>query len=422
MKRDKIKRRPLADTVLENLEPEGKEYRELDGNGLYFRVKPNGRKSWSLRYKRPNGKWAWKGVGPFPQVSGKAAREEAARLLRMASDGIDLAEHEKKQDEKPALPFREAAEYYYGRRRASGIAPKTVRAMRDALDKDILPHIGDKPLIEVSRTDCMEVLARVEKRGAWETAKKIRGWLNNIFSLAIAREQCELNPASELRHVAQKRPETKHHPYLTESELPDFLKALDKSRSLYTVRVAVKMLLLTASRPGVIRQAEWSEIDLNNRVWSVPAEKMKKDRAHLYPIPDQLASELETLARITGAGQYLFPGARDNPFISTGSINSALIAIGYKRRLVGHGARHTASTLLNEHGWRSAYVDMQLSHKQPGVRGVYNKALYLAQRKIMMQWYADYLDALKSGEAKARAAEFRQRVAAAESLGREPTR
>jgi len=409
MKRDKIKRRPLADTVLEKLEPEAKEYRELDGNGLYFRVKPNGRKSWSFRYKRPNGKWAWKGVGPFPQVSGKSAREEAARLSRLASDGVDLSEPEKK-DEAPATPFRDAAEYFYQRRKKSGITPKTVKAIRDALDKDIFPYIGDKPLKEVSRTDCMEVVAKVEKRGAWETAKKVRSWLNNIYSLAIAREQCELNPASELRHVAQKRPETEHHPYLIESELPDFLKALDRSGSQYTTRAAVKMLLLTASRPGVVRQAEWSEIDLDNRVWSVPAEKMKKDRAHLYPIPDQLAIELESLAQVTGKDRYLFPGSKSNPYISNSTINASLSAIGYKRRLVGHGARHTASTLLHDHGWRSDYVDMQLSHKQPGTRGVYNKARYMAQRQEMMQWYADYLDALKAGTAKSRKDDFKQRV------------
>lgn len=405
MKRDKIKRRPLADTVLEKLEPEPKEYRELDGNGLYFRVKPNGRKSWSFRYKRPDGKWAWKGVGPFPQVSGRAAREESVKLAKLASDGIDLS-----KKETPAMPFREAAEHFYQRRKAAGLTPKTVKAIRDALDKDILPKIGDTPLKEVSRTDCMEVLAKVEKRGAWETAKKIRSWLNNIFSLAIAREQCDLNPASELRHVAEKKPETKHHPYLTEAELPCFLNALSHSRSLYLTRTAMKMLLLTASRPGVVRQAEWCEIDLENRVWSVPAAKMKKDRAHLYPIPEQLAVELKTLSHATGVGRYLFPGAKSNPFLSATVINAALVAIGYRRRLVGHGARHTASTLLNEHGWRDTYVDMQLSHKQQGVRGVYNKARYMAQRHEMMQWYADYLDALKEGSAEARAEEFRQRV------------
>ena len=410
MKRSNIKRRPLADTVLEKLEPEASEYRELDGNGLYFRVKPNGRKSWGFRYKRPDGRWAWKGVGSFPQVSGKAAREKAGELLKLSADGVDLATYGK-EEVPQALLFRDAAETWYERRLAEGLTRKTLRSIRDALDKDMLPEIGDTQLAEVTRKDCMALVAKVEERNAWETAKKIRGWLGNIFSLAIAKEDCDLNPASELRHVAQKRPDSIHHPHLLESELPGFLRALDRSGSRYVTRVAIQMVLLTASRPGVVRCAEWAEIDFDNQVWSVPAEKMKKRRDHLFPIPDQLVESLQNLQELTGLGCYLFPGTKSNPFLSHQVINSALSAVGYKGKLVAHGARHTASTLLNEHGWRDTYVDMQLSHKMPGVRGVYNKAMYLEQRRAMMQWYADYLDALRDGSAERLQKEFAERVA-----------
>lgn len=409
MKRSNIKRRPLADTVLEKLEPEEQEYRELDGNGLYFRVKPNGRKSWTFRHKRPNGKWAWKGVGAYPQVSGKAAREKADELQKLAANGVDLSEHGKEKP-APAMLFKEAAETWYDRRLSEGLSAKTVRSIRDALDKDVLPEIGDTPLTEVTRKQCMDLVANVETRNAWETAKKVRGWLSNIFSLAVAMELCELNPASELRHVAQKRPETIHHPHLLESELPAFLKALDRSGARYTTRVAVQMVLLTASRPGVVRAAEWHEIDLDNRIWSVPAEKMKKKRGHLFPISDQLAASLESLKELTGMDRYLFPGAKTNPYLSHTAINAAISGVGYKGKLVGHGARHTASTLLNEHGWRDAFVDMQLSHKLKGVRGVYNKAQYLSQRATMMQWYADYLDALQAGITAEQKEQFASRV------------
>jgi len=411
VKRNQIKRRPLADTVLEKLEPEASEYRELDTPGLYFRVKPNGSKSWSLRYKRPNGKWAWKGLGAFPRVSGKAAREAAGELLKLSSDGVDLANHEKDSEPEVLAPtFRELAEDWYSRREAEGLAPKTLRLMRDALDKDLLPPLGDIPITNVSRGDCTDTIADIEERQAWHIAKKARGWLNNMFSLAIAQGRCELNPASELRHVARKTPATKHHPHLLEPELPAFMKALDTSGSQFNTRVAVRMVLLTASRPGMVRQAEWSEVDLKAGLWSVPVEKMKTDRDHLVPLPRQLVSLLESLKEITGLGRYLFPGKKANPYIAHQTMNSSLRAIGYKDKLVGHGARHTASTLLNDHGWRDTYVEMQLAHKVGGVKGVYNKAKYLEQRATMMQWYADYLDALRDGVAGERKEEFKARV------------
>ncbi|MCK2149543.1 tyrosine-type recombinase/integrase [Marinobacter alexandrii] len=408
MKRSQIKRRPLADTVLERLEPEAAEYREYDSDGLYFRVKPNGSKSWNLRYKRPSGKWAWKGLGRFPQVSGRAAREKADELLKIASNGEDLATHGK--EEVPAVLFKEAAEDWYSRKVAEGLAEKTLRLMRDTLDNDVLPEIGETAAAEVTRADCTQAIEKIEDRGAWEVAKKARGWISNIFSLAIAQGRCELNPASELSHVARKAPATKHHPHLLEAELPAFLKALSRSNSLYTTRAAVYMVLLTASRPGMVRYAEWSEVDLDKALWLVPAGKMKKGRDHLVPLPSQLIPTLKSLEEMTGLGQYLFPGARKNPVISHTTINAALSQIGYKGKLVGHGARHTASTLLNEHGWRDSYVDMQLSHKMGGIRGVYNKAKYLEQRRQMMQWYADYLDALQQGITVAQKEQFKSRV------------
>lgn len=412
MKRSQIKRRPLADTVLEKLEPETSEYREMDSPGLYFRVKPNGSKSWSLRYKRPNGKWAWKGLGPFPRVSGKAARESAGDLLKLSADGIDLATYQKdpEPEKKEEPPFRELAEDWYDRRVAEGLAPKTLRLMRDALDKDLLPPLGDIAITEVSRGDCTDAISDIEERGAWHIAKKARGWLNNMYSLAIAQGRCELNPASELRHVARKTPATKHHPHLLEPELPAFMKALETSCSQFTTRVAVRMVLLTASRPGMVRLAEWEEIDLDNALWSVDGIKMKMDRDHLVPLPRQLVSLLESLKELTGMGRYVFPGKKANPYMSHQTINSSLRAIGYKDKLVGHGARHTASTLLNDHGWRDTYVEMQLAHKVGGVKGVYNKAKYLEQRTAMMQWYADYLDALRDGTAGERKEEFKAAV------------
>ena len=170
-------------------------------------------------------------------------------------------------------------------------------------------------------------------------------------------------------------------------------------------KTAGHLVILTANRPGVVRSAEWSEFDLDNALWEIPAAKMKMRRPHLVPLPRQAVEMLRELHRITGSYPFLFPGQggygkREGKFMSECTINLAYARIGYKGRMTGHGSRHTASTLLHEHGWESKFIDAQLSHKDkdaPKIRGEYNHAIYLPQRREMMQWYADYLDQLAGG-------------------------
>lgn len=409
MKRSQIKRRPLADTVLEKLEPEAKEYRELDSTGLYFRVKSNGNKSWNLRYKRPDGRWAWQGLGSYPKLSGKDARDKAYTLLQQVDAGVDLAQQPEAETPKPT--FKDLAEDWYQRKIDDGLAPKTLRLMRDTLDKDLLPPLQDKPVDQVTRAEITQAHGRIEDRKAFEVAKKSRGWLNQMFRLAIAKEYRKYNPASDLGEVARKAPAVKHHPFLLEPELPAFLKAMDRSNSTFNTRVAVWMTLLTASRPGMVRYVEWSEIDLDTANWTVPGDKMKKGLDIIIPLPHQLVRWLKLLEEVTGKGRLLFPGYKDpDTPISHTTINMALGLIGYKGKLVGHGARHTASTLLRDHSWRKDFVEKQLAHIEGGVSGVYNKAEYLNQRRTMMQWYADYLDALREGITPAQKEDFQSRV------------
>lgn len=396
MKRSQIKRRPLADSVLKTLEPDTKDYQERDSEGLYFRVKTNGGKSWVLRYKRPNGKWAWKGLGGFPAVSGKLAREQAQILLKRASEGEDLA-----LDNKPDEPqhmFKDAAEEWYDRKVKAGRVAGSLKQYRLYLEKDIYPVIGKKALVEVTRADCAKIQSGMEARGAHGIAEKVRLWINQIFSLAIAQGKCELNPASELKHIAEPRPQEKPHPHLLEPELPDFLKALRQSESKRPTVIMTRLVLRTASRPGMARFAEWSEFDLDNALWTIPAAKMKMRRDHIVPLAWQTVEELREQHQYTGAGRWVFPGyGPKNPTMSENTVNKCLRLVGYKGKLVGHGSRHTASTLLREHGWHKDFVEMQLAHVEGGVAGVYNQAQYLEQRQEMMQWYADYLDYLEFG-------------------------
>lgn len=409
MKRSQIKRRPLADTVLEKLEPEAKDYRELDSTGLYFRVKSNGGKSWNLRYKRSDGKWTWKGLGSYPKVSAKEARDLAYALLKQANDGVDIRSNTQSQIGKPT--FKQVANDWYQRKVEDDLAPKTLRLMRDTLDKDLLPNLEGHCIDEITRADLTQVHEKIEDRKAYEIAKKSRSWLNQIFKLAIAKGYREFNPASELSETARKAPPTKHHPFLLEPELPDFLKALDRSNSTFNTRTGLWMLLLTASRPGMVRHAEWAEIDLDAATWTIPGTKMKTGLDIVVALPTQLVRWLELLKEVTGRGKLLFPSTKDpDQPVSHNTFNAALGLIGYKGKLVGHGARHTASTLLRDHGWRKDFVEKQLAHVEGGVAGVYNKAEYLNQRRTMMQWYADYLEALRTGMDDAKREHFAKTV------------
>jgi len=420
MKRSEVKRRPLADTVLATLEPEGKVYRVLDGDGLYFRVKPSGAKSWELRYKTPAGKWSWYGIGSYTELSGAKAREEAVRIRALIRDGVDplqrRRELEAAKSESMTNTFARAAEYWYQRKVDAGRAPKTLTGMRLALDNDLLPAIGMRPIESLTHADCSKIQERIEARGAYNTAEKVRVWLRDIFGVAMAKGWCRHNPATEMHRVAAEGPKETQYPHLYESELPDFLRALSGSRSRLIATTATWMTLYTASRPGIVRMAEWSELDLDNALWSVPAEKMKMRRPHLVPLPVQVVDLLRELHRATGQGRWVFPSTGPKlPYISDATINKCIAMIGYKGRLTGHGSRHTFKTLVSEHGWNEKWSDRHLAHLKKGEEKTYNKAEHLGARRIMTQWYADYLDALEAGITDEQRAEFAQRVADAHS-------
>lgn len=402
MKRSEIKRRPLADTALAGLEPDQKEYRELDSPGLYFRVKADGGKSWQLRYKKQSGQWAWLGLGGYPEISGTLARKKATDLRKMIAEGIDPLEQKRADriavEASNTRTFRAAANGWLQAKIDKGLADSTLDKIRTYLEKDILPALGDKLLDNITRTDCAALQASIEARDAHNVAEKCRTWVNQIFGRAIGLGLTENDPASRLRDIAAPAPKTKQHPHLLEPELPDFLRALKTTTSRLPARTAAWLCLWTASRPGMVRLAEWSEFNLDDATWTVPAAKMKMRRDHVIPLPSQAVEALRELRNMTGRSKWLFPGTGPkNPTLSENTINKVFAEIGYKGRLVGHGTRHTASTLLRENGWEKDHIEAQLAHKEEGVSGIYNKAQYLEQRTTMMQWYADHLDKLAAG-------------------------
>lgn len=392
---------PLTALQIKASRPADKPYTLGDTSGLALLVHPNGRKYWHFRYTY-HGRAARISLGVYPRISLQEARERTAECHKLLKDGINPGtkrRHDKQQQREAGLnTFKRAAEYWYQFKADSGRSRATLKKIRDYLDKDLLPALGTKQLEDITRADCARLQASIEKRGAFNVADKTRTWLNQIFSQAIARGLCEHNPASELHAIALAPPPPQHYPHLRESELPEFLRALSTTTSRLQSRIAAWMAILTASRPGMVRHATWEEIDFEEGTWTIPAARMKMRRDYVSPLPHQLVAMLIKLHQSTGRSRYLFPGGGGKqPVISENTINQVFANIGYKGRLVSHGVRHTASTLLREHGWLKDHVESQLAHVEGGISGEYNQALYLPQRRIMIQWYADYLDALRDG-------------------------
>ncbi len=264
----------------------------------------------------------------------------------------------------------------------------------EAFNKDIFPYIGQQPVNEIKPLVLLNVLRRIESRGATEKAKKVRQRCSEVFRYAIVTGRAEYNPAADLTS-AMSGHESKHYPFLTVEELPDFFKALAGYTGSPLVVLAARLLILTGVRTGELRGAFWSEFDLEKAVWEIPAERMKMKRPHLVPLSTQALEIVQQLKVMSGQYPLVFPGRNDpRKTMSEASINQVFKRIGYTGRVTGHGFRHTMSTILHEEGFNTAWIETQLAHvDKNAIRGTYNHALYLEGRREMMQWYADYINA-----------------------------
>ncbi len=400
MKRSEIKRRPLADTVLATLEPESSAYRELDGNGLYFRVKPNGQKSWELRYKKADGKWSWLGMGGYPEVSGALARQKALKLRDgTAQDGSVLATKRAirvAEIEAANNTFEHLAREWYAIKCKTWTEGTAVRTI-GALEKHVFPVFGKRPHTGIMPMEWMEFLRGMEQTGIVEQTSRVRGICREIYDLARVTGRATHNPLEGLHKFLLTKP-VENFAHVSVEELPALLRAIRSYPHAPDVRIGLQLLTMLACRPSELREARWEELNLDTGLWLIPAERMKRRRDHLVPLPTQAVALLRELQNITGNYSLLFPGRGNTTKPRSNTVFlMALRRLGYEGRQTGHGFRHLASTILNENGFDSQHVEAQLSHVKEGVRGVYDKSTYLEQRRVMMQWYSDHLDKLAAG-------------------------
>jgi integrase len=276
--------------------------------------------------------------------------------------------------------------------------PKHAKNILRTLEVDVFPYIGKKPIIEVNAQDILKILRIIEERNALDVAKRVNQRCTAIFDYAIVKGICDNNPATGRAKIIKAR-KVKHRPHLTEEQLPEFLNALENYRGTKKVKLAMKLLLLTFVRPGELRHARWEEIDEEKAEWRISAERMKMKRPHIVPLSTQALELLNELKGITGKSALLFPSSKKpNVPISDVTLTKLLIILGYvgDKKIVPHGMRATASTILNEKGqFRPDVIERQLAHIEKNkVRAAYHHAEYLDERKTMMQWWGDYLDKL----------------------------
>ncbi|WP_243311515.1 tyrosine-type recombinase/integrase [Fundidesulfovibrio agrisoli] len=391
----------LTDIAVKNAKPGPKPYKMADERGLVLEVRPNGGKWWRLRY-RFEGKEKMLSLGVYPDVALKEARERRDEARKLLANGVDPSQARKdgKALEAEQADTFEAVAREWHARIASSWTERTAKTNISRLELDVFPFLGRRQIKEISASELLAVLRRVESRGAEETARRLRTLCGQVFRYAVATGRCERDPASDLRGALSKGKPKNFASITDPREVAALLRAIDGYSGTPETQAALKLAPLTFVRPGELRRAEWSEFDLEAAEWRIPAEKMKMREAHIVPLSKQAVAILRELQPLTGRGRYCFPSGRtqDRP-MSENTINAALRRLGYsKEEMTGHGFRAMASTLLHEQGWPSDVIERQLAHAERNkVKAAYNRAGHLPERRKMMQAWAEFLAVLKSG-------------------------
>lgn len=408
MKKADIKKFPMQDTTLNSLDSELKEYRVNDGENLHFVVHPNGNKRWELRYKKPsNLKWTWLGLGTYPEISGKLARQKAAEARKLVADGIDPKEQ--RDQEKQALlngdqfSFKSLAEEYFN----SKLWVDATRVRNQgALNNHVYPLMGNRDYRKITKKEWLDLIRDIQKKPHPKTGKpilemgnRVRGLCRDIYDLAEVTMRIDHNPVSGIEKFIEKH-EQQNMDSVKIDELPKLLVDIRAYPSRVT-SIGLQLLSMLACRPTELREAVWSEFNLDKELWVIPSERMKKRIEHTIPLPTQAITLLNELKSYCGSSAYLFKSRSDsNRPVSNNTFNKALKSMGYQGKQTPHGFRHIFSTELREQGFTRDHVEAALAHKVGGVEGIYNKAIYVEPRKAMIQKWADYLDGLVDVEMK----------------------
>lgn len=392
----------LKDTFLRSVKAQNADKKYFDGEGLYLLVKSNGAKLWRIKF-RYNGKEKSLALGAYPDLSLLEARTMLRNAKNLLANGIDPAEAKQEQNRaeqaKEENQFKNIALEWYNKN-LKDWTEKHRKTIIQRLEKNIFPFLGTRDINSITARELSEVLQKIEERGAIETAHRVRGICEQIYTYAISMGLTDKNIPFNLRGTLQKTQET-HLAHITDpQELGELLRRIDANMSNgIIVKTALQIMPYVFVRANELCRAEWQEIDFDKCLWTIPAERMKMRRKHIVPLARQVITLLKELHFYTGQGKYLFhsPRGASRPITEEGLL-AGLRSLGYEKgTMTIHGFRHTASTLLHELKYNSDYIEKQLAHEESkSVKATYNHAEYLEERIKLMQEWADYLDSLKA--------------------------
>lgn len=395
-------RRALTDTAIRQAKPTAAPYKLADGgNGLYLLVNQTG-KYWRWNY-RHLGKQRTMTYGVYPDITLAQARDRHQNARRLLADGIDPND-QKKADKRAAKlaannSFEAIAQEWLVEYKQT-VSASTYDHTKAWMVNDVFPWLGRRPIAEIDAPEILTVLRRIDGRGARHTAHKVRSKISMVFRRGILKGACKSDPARDLIGAIPTE-DTKHFASITEPhKVGEMLRAFEAFSGTFPVQCALQLAPMLFVRPGELRTAQWSEIDLTKAEWRYFVTKTRTD--HIVPLAKQAVKILQELHSLTGDGRYVFPGARDKMRPMSGAaINAALRRLGYdtKEEITGHGFRAMARTILHEElELDPAVIEHQLAHKVPDANGeAYNRTKFIKQRKAMMQAWADYLDVLRIG-------------------------
>lgn len=392
---------PLTNKQIDKAKPQAKDTKIFDGGGLYLLITPTGGKLWYLKF-RYAGKEGKLSFGTYPAISLADARQRREEAKKLIANGVDPRNVKKAQKaaqgEQSANTFEVIAREWHNKFAHTWVESHAQHKL-ERLEKNVFPWIGKRPIKEITAPDVLDVLRRMESRGILDAAHRVRFECGAIFRYAIATGRAERDPVADLKGAL---PPVKNGHYAAPTDpkaVAPLLRAIDEYQGSFVVKCALQLAPLLFVRPGELRAAKWSEIDFESAEWSVPAETMKMKAAHLVPLSTQAVKVLNELKPLTGHSEYVFPCHR-SPLrcLSENAVNAGLRRMGFeKSEITGHGFRAMARTILDEVlQVRPDYIEHQLAHavKDPNGRA-YNRTTHLAERKKMMQAWADYLDGLK---------------------------
>ncbi|MFI8384867.1 integrase domain-containing protein [Pseudomonas sp. NPDC079086] len=392
----------LSELKIKAAKPLEKDYVLVDGDGLQMRVRINGSKLWNFNYYHPvTKKRINMGLGAYPELSLAQARKMTIEARELLATGIDPKEQRDslKQAKKAETEhtFQNVATAWYELKKDS-VTPAYAEDIWRSLTLHVFLDLGTTPISAISAPQVIKLLKPLETKGSLETVKRLSQRLNEIMTYGVNSGLIHANPLGGIRSTF-KKPKKKNMPALAPDELKELMVAIANASIKRTTRCLIEWQLNTMTRPAEAATTRWVDIDFEKRIWTIPAERMKKRRTHIVPLTDQAVALLEAIKPYSGHREYVFPADRDpRTHCNSQTANMALKRMGFEGRLVSHGMRSMASTILNEHGWDPELIEVALAHvDKDEVRSAYNRADYIDRRRPMMAWWSEHIQEAATG-------------------------